>query len=354
MHGWHGVSALRIEHKDRNTGEIRLRVQNLDDLWHLYNVVETGDLVHALTSRRDETRADALRAERGEKRKMRLGIRVEKTEFHEFADWLRIHGTIEDGPQDIGCYHTLNLTIDETLSIQKVWTRNQLDILERAERDIEKPLVTLLAIDDEEAAIAQLREYGVKKLANICSGRSGKYFTSKEDKSNDYFDEIIQVIVSSGEPGPLIIIGPGFAKEGIADYGRKKHPKVFAEAQLISSGQSGAAAIQEILKKGLGSKILEDSRVGLETRLVEQLLAEIGKDGLYAYGESEVANATRAGAVDTLLVTSNAARVHRFERVMEDASSSGSRVVVVSEHHDAGKKLESLGDIGAILRYRMS
>ena len=344
---------MRIRHRDRNTGEISLKVQNLDDLWHLYNVVEAGDLVFALTTRRDETRADAIRAERGEKKKMRLGIRVEKTEFHEFADWLRIHGIIEEGPQDIGAYHTLNITPDEDLSIRKVWTRNQLEILERAERDIEKPLVTLLAIDDEEAQVAQLREYGVKKLATISSGRSGKYFTSKEDKSNEYFDEIIQVIASSGEPGPIIIIGPGFAKEGIADYGRKKNSKVFAEAHLVSSGQSGMAAIQEVLKKGLGSKILEESRVGMETRLVEQLLAEMGKDGSYAYGLAEVENAARAGAVDTLLVTSNAVREHRFEKIMESASSSGAKVVTVSEHHDAGKKLDSLGGIGAILRYKM-
>jgi protein pelota len=344
---------LRIKHRDRNTGEINLKVQNLDDLWHLYNVVETGDLVFALTTRRDETRADAIRAERGEKKKMRLGIRVEKTEFHEFADWLRIHGIIEEGPQDVGAYHTLNITLDDDMSIRKTWTRTQLDILEAAERDTEKPLVTILAIDDEEATIAQLREYGVKKVANIQSGKSGKYFAVKAEKADVYFDEIIQTIASTGEPGPLIIIGPGFAKEVISTYGRQKYPKIFNESQLVSSGQSGMAAIQEILKKGIGSKILEDSRVGLETRLVEQLLAEIGKDALYAYGKDEVAEAVRAGAVETLLVTSTVARCHLFESLIDQATASSAKVVIVSEHNDAGKKLEALGDIGAILRYRM-
>ncbi len=345
---------MKIVHKDYGTGEVKLRVQNMDDLWHLYNVIETGDLVFALTTRRDETRADAIRSERGEKKKMRLGIRVEKVEFHEFAEWLRVHGTIEEGPQDIGAYHTLNITNDEDLSIRKTWTRNQFDILERAEKATEKPLVTLLAIDDEEAAIAQLREYGVKKLAIVQSGRSGKYYTQKAEKSDGYFDEIFQIILAAGEPGPLVIIGPGFAKESISAYGRQKQPAIFKECQLVSSGQSGMAAIQEILKKGIGSKMLEDSRVGLETRMVEQLLAEIGKDGMYAYGKDEVAKALCAGAVEILLVTSVAARARTFESMMESANDSGAKVVVVSEHHDAGKKLESLGGIGAILRYRMS
>lgn len=345
---------MRIVHKDFNTGEIKLRIQNLDDLWHLYNVIENGDLVFALTARRDETRADALRAERAEKKKMRLGIRVEKVEFHEFAEWLRIHGTIEEGPQDIGAYHTLNLTVDEDISIRKVWSRTQLDVLDRAEKDTEKPLITLLAIDDEEASVAQLREYGVKKIATVQSGRTGKYYTQKGEKSDSYFDEIFTIIKSCGEPGPLVIIGPGFAKESIVAYGRQKHPNLFREYQLVSSGQSGSAAIQEILKKGIGSKLLEDSRVGFETRLVEELLAEIGKNGCFAYGKDDVANALKAGAAETVLVTSIAARARMFEDLLASAADSGAKIVVVSEHHDAGRKLESLGDIGAILRYKIS
>ena len=344
---------MKIAHKDASTGEIRLRVQNMDDLWHLYNAIEAGDIVSALTARRDEARADVIRSERTEKRKMWLGIRVEKVEFHEFAEWLRIHGTIEEGPQDIGAYHTLNITKDEELTVRKTWTRSQLEILDRAERDTEKPLVTLLAIDDDEAVIAQLRQYGVKKLGNVQSGRSGKYFSQKAEKSDSYFDEILGIMSSAGSQGPLVIIGPGFAKESFSAYGRQRQPALFSECQMVSSGQSGSAAIQEILKKGIGSKVLEDSRVGQETRLVERLLAEMGKEGRYAYGRDEVGKALQAGAVESLMVTSSAARNRSLENLLDMARDSGADVAIVSEHHDAGKKLESLGGVGAILRYRL-
>ncbi len=343
---------MRINHKDYKTGQIKLRVQTLDDLWHLYNIIEPGDLVFALTTRREEARADAVRAERGEKKKMRLGIRVEKVEFHEFADWLRVHGTIEDGPQDIGSYHTLNITVDENMTIQKVWSVHQMDVLDRAEKTMERPLVTFIAIDDEEATVAQLREYGVRFIASVVSGKSGKFYSTKAKKPDEYFEEIIGIFKASA-PGPLIILGPGFAKEGISKYGRDKYPKFFDEAQVISSGQTGMAGVQEILKLGIGSKILEDSRVGLETRLVEQLLAEIGKNGLFAYGKDDVQNAINANAVETLLVTSNSAREKIFEKIMEEASKLGANLVVVSEHHDAGKQLDALGNIGAILRYKI-
>lgn len=344
---------MKVRNKDRRTGEVSVMVQSADDLWHLYNVMEQGDLVFALTARREDARADSLRAERGEKRKMRLGIRVEKVEFHEFADWLRVHGVIEVGPQDIGEYHTLNITKDEELTIQKVWTRAQLDVLDRAERSTERPLITLVAIDEDEAAVAQIREYGIKKLAAVQSGRSGKYFGSGPGKLDEFFEEIIKIIASAGEPGPLIIVGPGFAKEGLSAYGRQKAAAIFRDSQVISSGQSGMAAITEVLKKGIGSKLLEDSRVGLETRMVERLLEEIGKNGLYAYGKAEVAAAADAGAIEALLVASQAVRGHAFDSMIEACQRSGAEVVVVSEHHDAGKKLEGLGGVGAILRYRL-
>ena len=344
---------LRVRHRDRKTGEIKLKVQTLDDLWHLYNIIEAGDMVFALTTRREETRADSIRAERGEKKRMRLGIRVEKTEFHEFGDWLRVHGIIEEGKQDIGSYHTLNISVDDDLTVQKVWTRHQLDVLEQAEKATSRPLITLLAIDDDEAVIAQLREYGVKQVASIRSERSGKFYSTKEKKEDGFFDEIIQVLKGSSEGGPLIILGPGFAKERVLAYGLDKYPDSFSNCQSVASGQSGMTGVQEVLKKGIGSKLLEDSRVALETQLVEELLAEIAKDNLYAYGEDETRKAVDAGAVETLLVNSRAARERRFEKILDMAERSRSRIVVISEVHDSGKTLESLGGIGAILRYKM-
>jgi protein pelota len=284
---------------------------------------------------------------------MWLGIRVERAEFHEFSDWLRVHGVIENGPQDIGEHHTLNISKDDDLTIQKVWSRPQLDILEQAERSTERPLITLVAIDEDEATVAQLREYGIKKLAIVQSGRTGKYAPSGKDRSAQFYEEVLGTIAASGDPGPLVIVGPGFAKEGLAAHGRQSRPELFRNCQVVPSGQSGMAAVQEVLRKGIGSKLLEESRVGLETRLVERLLEEIGKEGLYAYGREEVARAAESGAVETLLLTTCAVRSRTHETSMEAAKSSGGDVVVISEVHDAGKKLEALGGIGAILRYRL-
>ena len=55
-------------------------METLDDVWHVKHLVDEGDLVEALPARRDESQTDKLRTERGEKRRVVLGVRAEKVE----------------------------------------------------------------------------------------------------------------------------------------------------------------------------------------------------------------------------------------------------------------------------------
>ena len=100
-------------------GGIGIQLETDDDIWHLYNIIEVGDLVTASTVRREEKAGDKIRAERAEKRRMTLGIRVEKVEFSEDDVRLRILGVIESGPQDIGQHHTLMAEVGERMTISK-------------------------------------------------------------------------------------------------------------------------------------------------------------------------------------------------------------------------------------------
>ncbi|MCZ2417563.1 MAG: hypothetical protein LC132_08465 [Burkholderiales bacterium] len=86
-----------IEDLQRSFGEIRLFPENTDDLWHLYHLITPGCLVYATTLRSIEGSQDKIRPEKLEKRPVRLGIRVEDVEFHEFSIRLRVFGVIESG-----------------------------------------------------------------------------------------------------------------------------------------------------------------------------------------------------------------------------------------------------------------
>ena len=102
---------MKVIHQDAKHQTIKLMPETLDDIWYLSNIIRPGDLIRAVTFRTDSDDTDKIRSKKATKKRMKLGIRVEQVKFHEFSDRLRIHGTIEEGPQDLGSFHTLNIFI---------------------------------------------------------------------------------------------------------------------------------------------------------------------------------------------------------------------------------------------------
>ncbi|MDR1691087.1 MAG: mRNA surveillance protein pelota [Candidatus Methanoplasma sp.] len=341
---------MRILEKDINGGNIRVMLETDEDVWHLYNVLETGDTVTASTTRREEKSADKLRAERSEKKRMTLGIRVEKIEFSEDDIRLRVLGTIETGPQDIGQHHTLIFEIGDNLLITKTkWKGSQIERLDRAVRDSRKPKILFISLDQDDATIAVLRQFGLKEIASIRSMRSGKQYEEKT-KEDGYHSEIISKIGPLvSENMPIVLLGPGFEKESLADDMKSKGYKGL---HVHHTGQSGMAGVNELIKTGMGADILKESSVGVEMETVEKLMSEIGKDGLATYGPSEVAAAADAGAVDTLLILDSKLREQDLDILIRTVEAQQGKVLIVSGQHDSGKELSALGGMGAILRYK--
>lgn len=343
---------MKILFRDDKKGNIKLLIQTMDDLWHLYNLVEKGDLVRATTFRRDEHKTDKIRPEKMEKKKIQLGIRVQKIEFHDFADRLRIHGTIEEGSEEIGSHHTLNISVKNDISITKEWKDSHLRRIEDAVESTRHPLITFVSMDDETAMLAQMHQYAIREIATIRGPGSGKQF-KKSETEMEYFSEILNMLSSMESVGVLILLGPGFSRKRFLDYGRARSPKIFQKCYSLVTGSAGMTGIQEALKRGMGEQALLDSKVASETRLVEELLSEISKEGAYAYGETEVHRALDSGAVRTLLVTEDSMRDEHREELMRRTEDCQGEVIIVSSRHEAGKKLKSLGGIAALLRFRV-
>jgi protein pelota len=342
--------AMRVLHRDPKTGEIKVRVENADDLWHLHNLVLRGDLVRASTYRREEVKTDKVRPERGEKVRVTLTIRAESVEFQAFSDRLRITGVIVEGPQDLGRHHTLNVAIDDVLSLIKSWQPHELRRIEEAVAAAQKPLVAFLSLDDEDALLAQLRQYGVRELATIHAPGHGKMFPSGDTRFV-YFDEILSKLRTTELGEALVLVGPGFTRDAFLEYLKAREPALASKIHSHGTAHAGMQGIQEALKAGVGAKVFGDSRVGVETRLVENLLEAIATNRPCAYGPAEVAEAIDAGAVETLLVSDAVVRNPGIEDLMRSAESARGAVVLVSRHHEAGQKLEALGGIAALLRF---
>jgi len=344
---------MKILHQDARNNEIKLMPQNIDDLWHLSNLIDERDLVFATTFRRKEELSDKLRNERMEKVRMRLGIRVEQVEFHESDDRLRILGKIESGPQDIGEHHTLMISPGDDITILKpVWRSHHFDRIKRSVAAAEKPALVFVSIEDTEAVVAAAREYGIKEHATITRNPGGKMYDAKSNES-EYLDEVVEKLRSIHKDEPLLVLGPGFVKEALAKRIREKMPEASSMLSVHSTGQAGMAGIHELMKRGVAGKLLDDSRVVHETRLVEELFTEIAKGGMFAYGEASVSNAVAAGAVRVLMVLDTKVRTSSVERLLRSVEDARGEFAIISSMHEAGRRLESLGGVAALLRYRM-
>jgi len=313
--------------------------------------VEKNDIVFALTHRKVEKKTDKLRPEKVERKKMRLGIRVTDVEFHEFSDRLRIHGVIENG-MDVGSYHTLNLTTGDNISILKEWKDYHLNRIKEAVEETKRPTLTFLSIDYDEATFALLRQYGVENIGAITSHISGKQYKTDKNEKNNFYSKVLTTLEQI-KKGPVIILGPGFAKEEFYSFVKEKKLELLKDSAVMGTGNAGMNGIHEVLKKGV-TKIVENTRVAVETKIVESLFEEIAKNGNFAYGFDEVENALDAGAIETLLVTDKLVRTKKADGLLEKAKKTKSKFIIISTVHESGKKLEGLGGVAALLRYKIS
>ncbi len=333
-------------------GEITLLPESLDDLWHLKYLIEPGDLVFALTHRKVQAIADKARPEKLERRPVRLGIRVEDVEFHIYSNWLRLHGVIKSG-MDVGAYHTLNIEVGTDLSIVKYhWRLDQFQRIKEAVAESKRPKVVLALVEEGEATIGVLRQFGVQMAAEMRAG-SGK--GGGEDHRAQFFRDVAGAIsLAAGEDAQVILAGPGFAKEDLKKVIDSSHPDLAKRITMDDASSIGRSGFQEVLRRGAVSRVLEDSRIAQETKLIEDLFREIATDGKAAYGLKEVQDAVNYGAVEHLLVLDEVARRRSLDALMRDVANARGKVVIFSSEFEPGERLRSLGGVAALLRFKIA
>lgn len=332
---------------ERSFGEIRLFPESMDDLWHLSHLVGPGDLVFATTLRTVDAPQDRIRPEKLEKKPVRLGIRVERVELHAFANRLRVSGMIEQG-MDNGAYHTLNIEPEYEISVIKRWRPHELERIERAVKASIHELVHILSIEEGEAELFRMRQFGPEGVVTITMG-SGK--GGETDSRAAFFARVADHL--SDLKGPLVIAGPGFVKDDFSRYLRSHLPSVAERTLTVETRRIGAGAVQEVIGLGILEKIHEDVQLGREVRAIDELLMRIAKELPAAYGRGEVGKALEYGAVEEVLVSDSLLRDEGIVHLLDRAELQNARVVVLSSVFDPGKRLEALGGVAALLRYRI-
>jgi protein pelota len=345
---------MKILNKNIKQGEIKILAESNDDLWFLSQIISPGDVISGKTQRKIKISDDSDPV----KKVFFLKIGVEKIDFQ--PDLLRLSGKILEGPEDLskGVYHTFNIEAGSSFTVKKdSWLNYHLKILDDSLKQRSKG-VLICIFDREEAVFAVTNAVSFKILSKL-KGSVSKKNLDNVVKGN-FYEEIIKNLKDYDtrlEPFSIILASPSFWKDELVAFLKDdalKKKIVFASCAFV-----GESAVNEILKRDEVKSALFAERSRKELILVDDLLAEISKQGLAVYGFENVKNAVLCSAVVSLLVSTEFIKSCQEENSFDELNNlmvsvdrNRGEINIISGKSDAGIKLDGLGGIAALLRFK--
>ncbi len=350
---------MKTIHFNKKEQVAKIRVDTLDDLWHLSKIIEIGDKISGEIKRKVKLSGEGERAKVAVKNYY-AKIRTNKIKLESAV--LKVSGEILEGSEElqVGAAHTLDIFTGDVVKIEKPWKDYQLRRLEDAEKASKAPKALVVVLDDEQAHIAALTASGFQYLAGFELRLAKKRFIEKVDTGLGKVVAEILRINSESNPDVIVVASPIFWKENMLAALKEKDAKIIKKVKLEGVSTGTKRALNELINRGVLEKVLKSSQLQKEFELIEELLVEIAKKGLAAYGK-DVIKAVEANAVKTLLFTDEIIEKARerekfseFEQLIDAVEKQGGQVHIISTDNEAGEKLKGLGGIGALLRFKIT
>ncbi|CAD6890685.1 unnamed protein product [Tilletia controversa] len=357
---------ITSRHIERDgSGRVTLVPEEDEDMYHLYNLIEPGDLVRAAAVRRVQSESNTGSIE-SHRVKLTLTIEVTKTSFDSSASsappdptavgaeggdangggagaggsvgnplnalggggggdgvTLQVTGRVaeENNFVKMGAYHTLDLESQRSLTITKAsWDSVHLERLGEASDVGQRAEVGAVVLGDGTAVVCILTEHMtiVRQRIDVSLPRKRKGITSATDKSLARFHAQVYTAILKLLSLPalrlVILASPGFIKETVYEYlfaeGQKQGEKMLIgnEAKRkflkIHCNSPHLHSLMEVLRSPEVSAQLKDTKFAREGLLLDKFLRMLNTDELRAwYGEKHVALAAERGAIGSLLIS---------------------------------------------------
>jgi protein pelota len=332
---------------------IRFSVEDEDDLYVVYLLLDKGDLLYGWTVREHRGRGE----ERGKRLKIYVGLRVEAMEYHAFRGNLRIRGVIVSAPEwfegALGSHHTIELMKGLEYTIVKEKLNRDLvnRIMEAFARSSAR--VLLISVSDDELAAAIIRRFGTENLGTI----RNRYGHRKDPEAmglRRFIKESLGTIrswIQSRSPTHVIIAGPHMVLElcrgELAEIEKAGVPVI-----LHPQGSGGLGGLYEFQSSGV--ELLRELNVDVGQGAVEEIMRRLGMGGGdVALGLGSVERALGMGAVDTLVILDEEYKElgEEARRLVTLAVATRAGVTIVPSASNAGERLRGLGGVAALLRY---
>lgn len=340
-----------IEKKDLKHNVIRLKPQNQDDLWLLGQVILKGSLVTGKTTRKIKISETKV-----EKKTYVLQIELEITKYEN--ELLRLTGKVMSEIEDIpkGSSQSISVSENDTITIEQNWLNYQVDKIEDLTKD--KVKILLVVMDREEVYFAKMVANGYEVLSEF-KGDVSRKTENGLVSGGDFYSEVtskIEEYIERLKVDRIVLASPAFFKEDFMNQWKNDDLKKKVVLATVSSVSKNAFV--ELLKREEVKSVFSQERFEQELSFVEKLFSEIGKDGKCTYGFNSVVEKSQEGAIETLLVSTKVIDEYRekeefskIEDLFKLVEQIKGKVIIVDSNNDAGKRLDGIAGIGAILRY---
>jgi peptide chain release factor subunit 1 len=212
----------------------------------------------------------------------------------------------------------------------------------------EKETYGLIVVDRSEGTVGFLRGRRIESVKNIQSlvpskhskgGQSARRFQRLiEIAAHEFFTKVgnlaNETFLSEKSLTGILVGGPGATKDFFVSKDYLHHELRKKLVNTFDTGYTDEYGLRELVEKA--QETLSDIDLMREKRLIDKLLKEIRKPdgGLAVYGESQVREALKLGAVDTLLLSEGVDR-KRLDYVCD---SCGSKETVSADKSSTNKK----------------
>ncbi|MDD4353268.1 MAG: hypothetical protein PHN56_02300 [Candidatus Nanoarchaeia archaeon] len=350
---------MKIIKKNLKNNEINIKIESLDDLWYLSQIIVPGIIINGKTYRKV-----GVNEKVSERKQIFIELNVEKVEFKDFTDILKVLGKIvrsSDERVQKGEYHSFNLSVNDELTIIKEWSTVDFDYLNKSAKKDSN--LMLVAADYGDATIAYYHNYSIEYSSTLSEEMGGKReVTAFEKNKAEFLKTLLSTIneLAKNRQAKAVLIGATMnlidaMKSKIIEYDYLKNKSSF-----VKINYSNKNGIKEIINSGEAQKSIEQSQYYEQQLLINKLLELISKSKNSTYGYKFVKEAINKGAVQELLISTNfikKAKEQNFfkelDNLIKTAAELNANLSIVNSDSELGEQLDNLTGIAAILRYNL-
>ncbi|MEM4385175.1 MAG: hypothetical protein QXD03_01345 [Candidatus Anstonellales archaeon] len=308
-----------------------IRIDTANDLWYIWNLIGPGDIVES-TSLRSVEGMD-------QKKPVRIKLEVERIKYMKDIHSVRLTGKIIDGsPSEyiqLGRYHSFDIRKDSELYVYKDWSEYERELLNDALKNSRELIANVVLIDERNLKILNLYPIGME----IILERDLPYSKMSEENRDRIYSEIAKSLISK----KIIIAGPGFEKEKLANY-LKSDYDILAVLSVsyaeISSLKELFPQIRDIIAK---YRIQQDLEI---VGILNQYIAKYSE--MIVFGE-DIKNYAE-GNLELVCVIDDALESKETRDLLKTIEKYGTKIYIFSSESPYAETIKMLKTVG-IRRY---